>query len=136
MIAVDLAKAVFEIGLSLQPGKVSRRLRVTREKFLSTMAQLPRDTVIMEACGSAHYRACHLSANEASDLKRPNHGRTTCSIAWMRSSWPPTYKIAALRQLHLPVGSHTGSLRARGLATRPKGTDVLAGIQEGVRSTT
>lgn len=54
-IAVDLAKSVFEIGVSSQPGKVSRRLRVTREKFLATMAQLPQGTVIMEACGSAHH---------------------------------------------------------------------------------
>jgi transposase len=30
---------------------------VTREKFLETMAQLPRSTVIMEACGSAHFWA-------------------------------------------------------------------------------
>ena len=56
-IAVDLAKSVFEIGLSTQPGKVARRMRVTRDKFLPTMAQLPRGTVIMEACGSAHFWA-------------------------------------------------------------------------------
>lgn len=56
-IAVDLAKSVFEIGLSYQPGKVARRLRVTREQFLPTMAQLPRATVVMEACGSAHFWA-------------------------------------------------------------------------------
>jgi transposase len=56
-IAVDLAKSVFEIGLSLQPGKVARRLRVAREKFLATMAQLPRGTVVMEACGSSHFWA-------------------------------------------------------------------------------
>jgi hypothetical protein len=54
-IAVDVAKAVFEIGISDRPGHVSRRERLPRTQFLTFMAQQPAATVVMEACGSAHH---------------------------------------------------------------------------------
>lgn len=54
-VAVDLAKAVFEIAVSSQPGRVGRRERLPRGKFLPFFAQQPAATVVMEACGSAHY---------------------------------------------------------------------------------
>lgn len=54
-IAVDLAKAVFEVAVSDRPGHVCRRERLTRAQFLPFFAQYPGAVVIMEACGSAHY---------------------------------------------------------------------------------
>jgi transposase len=54
-IAVDLAKAVFEIAVSDRPGRRSRRERLPRAQFLNFFAQKPAATVVMEACGSAHY---------------------------------------------------------------------------------
>ena len=54
-IAVDVAKAVFEIAISDRPGHVTRRERPQRAQFLPFMAQQPPATVIMEACGSAHH---------------------------------------------------------------------------------
>jgi transposase len=54
LIAVDLAKAVFEIGVSLTAGKINERHRLRRDKFLSFFANRPAAVVIMEACGSAH----------------------------------------------------------------------------------
>ena len=59
-IAVDVAKAVFEVAVSDRPGHVSRHERPTRAQFLPFMAQQPAATVIMEACGSAHYWARRL----------------------------------------------------------------------------
>ena len=56
-IAVDVAKAVFEIAISERPGRVSRRERPKRHQFLPFLAQQPPATVVMEACGSAHYWA-------------------------------------------------------------------------------
>ncbi|MGH9641985.1 MAG: IS110 family transposase, partial [Terriglobales bacterium] len=55
LIAVDLAKSVFEIAVSQEPGKVSERARLPRAKFLEFFVNRPPATVIMEACGSAHY---------------------------------------------------------------------------------
>ena len=56
-IAIDLAKSVFEIAISERPGRVCRRQRLSRGRFLAFMAQQPPCTVVMEACGSAHYWA-------------------------------------------------------------------------------
>ena len=57
LVAVDLAKSVFQIAVSDRPGKVTRRERPPRDKFLEFFAQQPQATVVMEACGSAHYWA-------------------------------------------------------------------------------
>jgi transposase len=54
-IAVDVAKAVFEIAVSDRPGRVTRRERLPRAQFLTFFAQHPAATVVMEACGSAHH---------------------------------------------------------------------------------
>jgi transposase len=55
LIAVDVAKAVFEIGVSLRTGHVDRRHRLRRDQFLPFFANHPPAVVVMEACGSAHY---------------------------------------------------------------------------------
>jgi transposase len=54
-IAVDIAKAVFEIAISDRPGHVRHRERPARADFLNVLAQQPAATIVMEACGSAHY---------------------------------------------------------------------------------
>ena len=55
VVGVDLAKTVFEIAVSENPGQVSRRQRLPRSKFISFFTELPPAIVVMEACGSAHY---------------------------------------------------------------------------------
>jgi transposase len=55
LVAVDIAKEVFEVGISDRPGRVVRRRRLARYEFLEFFAQLPAATVVMEACGSAHF---------------------------------------------------------------------------------
>jgi transposase len=56
-ISVDIAKAVFEVAVSDRPGRVVRTERLRRGQFLEFFAQQPAATVVMEACGSAHYWA-------------------------------------------------------------------------------
>ena len=56
-IAVDLAKSVFEVAVSRRPGKVEERHRLTRKRFSLFLAQQAPATVVMEACGSAHFWA-------------------------------------------------------------------------------
>jgi transposase len=55
VIGVDIAKSVFEVAVSNEPGRVSDRRRLSRGAFLVFLAQVPQGTVVMEACGSAHY---------------------------------------------------------------------------------
>jgi transposase len=54
-IGVDLAKSVFEIAISKEPGRVSQRRRVSRSQMARLMADQAPSMVLMEACGSAHY---------------------------------------------------------------------------------
>ncbi len=53
-IAVDLAKSVFEVGVSTHPGRVSERKRLTRGGMKAFFVKRAPATVVMEACGTAH----------------------------------------------------------------------------------
>ena len=55
VIAVDLAKSVIELGASEVPGKISKRLRLSRAEFEKFIGNTPAATFLLEACGSAHY---------------------------------------------------------------------------------
>jgi transposase len=54
-IGVDLAKSVFEVAVSDRPGSVSLRRRLTRGQFASFLAAQAPATIVMEACGTAHF---------------------------------------------------------------------------------
>ena len=54
-IAVDLAKSVCQVAISHRPGRVDEERRLSRDRFLAFCAQQPPATVVVEACGSAHY---------------------------------------------------------------------------------
>ena len=56
-IAVDLAKNVFEIAISREAGKVSKQLRVSRPSWCRFLRNRAAATVLLEACGSAHFWA-------------------------------------------------------------------------------
>jgi transposase len=55
VIAVDVAKSVFEVAVSDRPGHVSKRDRRNPDRLLAFFLAYPGATVVMEACGSAHY---------------------------------------------------------------------------------
>jgi hypothetical protein len=57
VVAVDIAKVVFDIAVSHEPGRVAERKRLSRAAFSLFFAQLPGSTVVMEACVMAHYWA-------------------------------------------------------------------------------
>jgi transposase len=57
LIGIDTAKRVFHlVGIDSQSQFVLRK-KVSRSKFLATMAQLPKSTVVLEACGASHHWA-------------------------------------------------------------------------------
>lgn len=55
VVAVDLAKNVFEIAISKSPGKVCARNRLSRKGFALFLRDLKPATVVLEACGSSHH---------------------------------------------------------------------------------
>src|SRR5215211_2246047 len=60
IIAVDLAKSVFQIAVSHHHGKVAESHRLARSKFLRFFAERQPAVVLLEACGTAHYWARQL----------------------------------------------------------------------------
>ena len=62
VIAVDLAKTVFEVAISHIPGDVAATRRLSRAAFLGFFREQAPAIVAMEACGSAHYWARELQA--------------------------------------------------------------------------
>lgn len=55
VIAVDLAKTVFEVAESDRPGRVRQRRRVGRNRLLPLLGEYQPATVVMEAAGTASY---------------------------------------------------------------------------------
>jgi transposase len=62
IVAVDLAKNIFEIAAADADWRVAQRSRLPRAKFFGFFVQLEPCQVVMEACGSAHYWARRISA--------------------------------------------------------------------------
>ena len=54
-IAIDLAKSIFEVGVSDRPGHVAESHRLSRDEIGAFIARQEATTIIMEACSSAHY---------------------------------------------------------------------------------
>ena len=76
VIAVDLAKDVFEIAVSSSPGEVSEQKRFSRKVFLHFFAQRAPSRVVMEACGSAHHWAREIEKlGHSAVLLPPQHVR-------------------------------------------------------------
>ena len=61
-IAVDVAKAIFEIAVSERPGRISERHRLSRSQFSRFLGQRGPATVLLEACGTAHFWGRHAEA--------------------------------------------------------------------------
>jgi transposase len=57
VVAIDIAKAVFQLAISSHPGRVDETKRLTRPQLNPYMSNLPPAVVVMEACGSAHHWA-------------------------------------------------------------------------------
>jgi transposase len=62
VVAVDLAKTVFELAISDEPGRVTLHRRLSRGEVEIFFAQKRSSTVVMEACGSAHHWARRLES--------------------------------------------------------------------------
>jgi len=73
LVAVDIAKSVFEIAVSKQPGQVAERHRLSRTAFIRFFAQRLPATVLLEACGSAHHWARQLQQQGHQVILLPPH---------------------------------------------------------------
>jgi len=73
-VAIDLAKDVFELAFADAGNAVIARKRLRRGRFLAEFQNRPPLTVVMEACGTAHYWARRLARlGHAPVLLPPRH---------------------------------------------------------------
>lgn len=72
-IAVDVAKSVFEVAVSDRPGRVRERHRLSRSQFSRFVAERRPATVLMEACGMAHFWGRHAQASGHRVVLLPPH---------------------------------------------------------------
>lgn len=62
LLGVDIAKNVFQLhGINVKGNPVLRK-KISRSKFLETIANLPPCTIVMEACGGANHWSRKLAA--------------------------------------------------------------------------
>jgi transposase len=73
MIAVDLAKSVFEVAVSDRPGRVRERHRLSRAQFSRFVSERRPATVLMEACAMAHFWGRHAQASGHRVVLLPPH---------------------------------------------------------------
>ena len=62
VVAVDIAKSVFQLAISESPDQPVRDRRLRRSEFFAFFEKLPPAIVATEACGSAHYWARRIEA--------------------------------------------------------------------------
>jgi transposase len=101
-IGIDLAKDVFEVGMSIG-GDVRQRRRFTRRQFSTFIDTLaPNAVVVMEACGSAHYWARRCQRQGACvRLLPPQYVR-----AYVRRNKTDRADVDALLEAHRCGGIH------------------------------
>lgn len=76
-VAVDLAKSVFEVAISYEPGRVAQQRRLNRAKFRQFLERQEPSEILMEACGTAHYwgRECQAMGHRVRLLPGGDVGR-------------------------------------------------------------
>jgi transposase len=72
-IAVDVAKEVLEVAVSVHPGQVREQRRLSRTAFMKFCTDQPPATFLLEACGSSHYWGRRLQALGHRVLLLPPH---------------------------------------------------------------
>lgn len=73
LLAVDIAKNVFQLQGRDKMGKVVLKKRLKRDQLMPFIANLPSCTIVMEACGSAHYWARKFKDSHHVKLISPQH---------------------------------------------------------------
>ena len=137
-IAVDLAKSVFQVAVSHQPGRVDDERRLSRERFLTFFAQQPPATVLLEACGSAHHWARQLQpfghtvrllpAHDVHRYVRRNKTDRTDAKALLEADRNEEIHAVPVKTIEQQAIASLHRLRSTWLATRTARLNTLRGL--------
>ena len=138
LIAVDVAKSVFQVAVSHTPGKVHAHHRLTRARFERFFREQSPTDVLMEACGSAHHWARELRArgHRVSLLPPAKVSRYRDGTKTDRSDAEALLEAARNQKIHpVPVKSVDQQavtalhrMRSQYLATRTARINALRGL--------
>jgi len=126
-VAVDLAKDVFEVAVANRASRIVDRRRLTRRQFETFLDGLTAGTtVVMEACGTAHYWGRRGQARGLQDEPRaPADGSEPGASACPRTAAPRRFcartdprhlrRAERTREDRGPRGHHRDECRTAGV---------------------
>ncbi|MFN8643911.1 MAG: transposase [Candidatus Binatia bacterium] len=129
------AKSVFEVACSDRPGRIRARHRFTRAQFAHFVATTAPATVVMEACGTAHYWGRQAQAHYRVVLLPPHAVRPYVPRNKTTAATPPACRSAAQRGAPARAGEIVAQqaltalhrLRSTWLATRTARLNTVRG---------
>jgi transposase len=137
-VAVDVAKSVFEIAVSKEPGKICGRRRLSRGQLTGYFATLPPSTVVLEACGSAHHwgrvfegqghRVVLLPPAQVSRYRLREKTDRADAAALLEASRNQEIVAVPVKTLHQQAICSVHRLRSGWMATRTARLNALRGI--------
>ena len=137
-IAVDLAKSVFQVGVSHRPGRVDEERRLSRDRLLKFFAQQPPATVVLEACGSAHHWARQLQplghtvrllpAHDVRPYVRRNKTDRTDAKGLLEANRNEELQPVPVKTIGYQAIASLHRLRSTWLATRTARLNTLRGL--------
>ena len=121
MIGVDLAKNIFQLHIATMTGKVLSKKKLSRDRFKEFMKSHEPASVVLEACGSAHYWAETL-ADMAHDVKliAPQYVKPFVKRQKNDAADAEAIVVAAQRPEMRFVAAKTKEQRAKGVLFRSR----------------
>ena len=136
-VSVDLAKSVFQVAISSEPGRVDRHHRLSRERFRRFFAERDSTEVLMEACGTAHHWGRELQAMghrvrllPPSDVARYRDGNKTDradAIAILEASRNERIDDVPVKTIEQQALTSLPRLRSAYVADRTAGINTVRG---------
>ena len=137
-VAVDLAKTVFQVAISTEPGRVDGHRRMSRERFRRYFSEQASVEVLMEACGTAHHWGRELEALghrvrllPPSDVARYRDGNKTDradAIAILEASRNERIDAVPVKTLEQQALTSLHRLRSAYVADRTARINTVRGI--------
>jgi transposase len=108
-ISIDLAKEVFQVAVFNRAGKMNSNKKMSAKKMRASIDKYPASTLVMEACGSAHYWGRYFTnkgytvhlvpPHLAAKYRTGNKNDSNDAIAIYEASKNPKIHFVAIRTL-------------------------------------
>ena len=138
LIAIDLAKNIFQVCLLDHHFKVVKNIKLTRAKLLPYILQHPADHIVMEACYSANYWGrlfqAHgftvnlVPAQHVKPFVRGNKNDKNDALAIAEASQRPNIQFVAIKSIEQQDMKSLHRIRERLLANRLQLTNQVRGL--------